>query len=452
MQSAGDCSERDEGIKGAGEFAGQEDKGGRPLSMKADRLAKIGGRGPSEWIAFICLLAAIGGAAYSLYAYSVFRATEAMLAAAILFVAAAQIPGWIATTARRVRKPGELSDLIKANAVLSKDMQVLNQRVEEVLSKVPAVPGGDLEQMANKLEELDTQVQSLTRNMEAQPPKIARPAVLAAPAGRTPPADPPSNFAMTPTAGLVQNAINSDAAGLFLQPIVACTDRSTTGYEASLRLLGPNGKPFDDGAVEVIIKSKGLETALDIMLLEKAVRVATHFRNRRREANVLCGFYDRSLADPQFLQLLLATLGQRKDLAGALWPAISQGDLALLSTQALETLAGLNDHGFRFVMDDLRDLEAKPEILRRAGFGMVRAHHKFFQRSAPDRDSECLALLARFRQDGIKVMANHLETEDELTALLNGVDSAQGSFFSTPRMVRAELAESGTASITAEAS
>ncbi len=420
--------------------------------MKADRSAKVGARGPGEWIAFVFLLSAIGGAAFALYSYSVFRATEAMLAAAILFVAAAQIPGWIATTARRVRKPGELSDLIKANAVLSKDMQVLNQRVDELLSSRPAVPGGDLEQMANKLEELDSLVQSLTRQMDARPSRVAQAVGLNAPASLSKVAETPSNFAMTPTAGLVQNAIEDGAVGLFLQPIVACTDRSTMGYEATVRLLGPNGKPFDDAAVDAVIKAKGLETSIDLLLLERAIRVVTHFRNRQREASVLCRFSDRALGDERFLQNLQASLGQRKDLARALWPAVSQNDLALLSTQALETLAALNDQGFRFVMDDLCDLEAKPDILRRAGFGMVRAHHKFFQRSGPDRDAECLALLARFRKDGVKVVANDLDAEDEFMALLNGVDAAQGVFFSTPRMVRAELAESGTANITAEAS
>ncbi|MEM7425144.1 MAG: EAL domain-containing protein [Pseudomonadota bacterium] len=423
------------------------------MSLKAaDRSARIRGRGAGEWVAFVFLLAAIVGAAYALYAYSLFKATEAMLAAAILFVAAAQIPGWLTTGARRVRKPGELSDLIKANAILSKDVQVLNQRVEEFLTQKPVLPSADLEQMADRLEQLDKQVQGLTRHMEAQPPKAARDKVLSTPAPRAPAAAPPSNFAMTPTSSLVQNAVDSGSAGLFLQPIVATSDRATLGYEASLRLLGPNGKPFDEAAVDALVKSNGHEVALDTMLLERAVRVATHFRNRGREANVICRFHDFSLASSQFLQHLIETLSRRKDLAGALWPAISQGDLALLSTQALETLAGLNDLGFRFVMDDLRDLEAKPEILRRAGFGMVRADHSFFQRATPDRDSECLALLARFRQDGVKVVANHLEDEEQMGALLNGVDAGQGTFFSAPRMVRAELAESGTASITAQAS
>lgn len=423
------------------------------MSAKADQSAKIGGRSLAEWISFVGLLVAISGAAYALYTYSVFRATEAMLAAAILFVAAAQIPGWLGTSSRRVRKPGELSDLIKANAVLSKDVQVLSQRFDTIASR-PAAGNGQPDALAGQVDDLNARMRRLEEAFErGRPaPAIARHVGAAVPPPARPAPISHPGFDVVPTPSLVQGAFESGAFGLFLQPLVALTDKSTIAYEATIQLLGPNGKPFDQNSVSGIVRGKNLEIDLDRVLLEKVVRVATHFRNRGRDANVICRFSSRSFSDQAFLQNLLGQLTHRKDLAGAVFPAVSQGDLALLSTQALETLAGLNDQGYHFVMDDLRDLEAKPDILRRAGFGMVRADHHFFERAAPERDSECLALLARFRQEGVKVVANNLESEASIGALLNGVDAGQGPVFSMPRMVRAELADSGAGHVMAEAS
>lgn len=396
---------------------------------------------------------AIGGAAYGLYAYSVFEGTEAMLAAAILFVAAAQIPGWLGAAARRLRKPGELSDLIKANATLSKNMQILNRRMD-TLNGAPdnTGPSVDLERMVEKIGEIEERLTSMSRTLESKPSLPAAQPATASLQQRSAQVRPPSSFAMTATPSLVATAVARSDAALFLQPIVNLASRKTNAYEATLKLVGPNGKPFDAAVVEEIIRSKDLELKLDRILLEKAIRVATHFRNRGRETPVICRFSDRSFVNAEFLDYLLNTLTTRKYLAGAILPAISQGDLALLSTQALEVLAGLNDQGFRFVMDDLRDMEAKPDIFRRAGFSMVRAPAEFFSRSSPERDAECLALLGKFRQADVLAFAQDVAREQDIENLLNGVDSAQGDIFSCPRMVRAELSEGGTNTVSAQAS
>jgi len=257
---------------------------------------------------------------------------------------------------------------------------------------------------------------------------------------------------MTATPGLVDDALGSGALGFFLQPVVTIATRRTMAYEATLQLIGPNGSPFDERSVKEVIRRENLEIHLDRMLLDKTVRVATHFRNRGRNAAVICRFNERSYFDEDFLFYLAETLSSRRDLAGAVHPAISQNDLAVVSTSALETLANLNDLGFSFVMDRLRDLDAKPEILRRAGFTMIRAQSYFFSRTDPQRDTECMALLASCRQAGVQAIATDLAIEAEISNLVTGVEFGQGELFSTPRRVRAELSDDGTANITAQAS
>ena len=413
------------------------------MNISGDRWAKKA--------AYICLIVAIGGAAYALYAFSVFRATEAMLAAAILFVAASQIPGWLGTSERKLRGPGELSDLIKANAALSKKIQILHRRLDELSADAAPESAEEYDRVLQKVGAMEQKFQEMEERVATMPQRKPALANLIG-AQRQISSGPPSKFPMTATPGLVDDALGSGALGFYLQPVVTIATRRTMAYEATLQLIGPNGSPFDERSVKEVIRRENLETHLDRMLLDKAVRVATHFRNRGRNAAVICRFSERSYFDGDFLVYLSDTLTSRRDLAGALHPAISQNDLAVVSTPALETLANLNDLGFNFVMDRLRDLDAKPEILRRAGFTMIRAQSYFFSRTDPQRDTECMALLASCRQAGVQAIATDLAMEGEISNLVTGVECGQGELFSTPRRVRAELSEDGTSNITAQAS
>ncbi|NNF77139.1 MAG: EAL domain-containing protein, partial [Rhizobiales bacterium] len=323
----------------------------------------IRGRGWAKKAAYVCLIVAISGAAYGLYAFSVFKATEAMLAAAILFVAASQIPGWIGGSERKLRNPGELSDLIKANAALSKKIQILHRRLDELAADNGPESAEEYERVVQKVGAMEQKFQEMEERAASAPPrKSAISNFMGAP--RKVSSGPPSKFPMTATPGLVDDALGSGALGFFLQPVVTIATRRTMAYEATLQLIGPNGSPFDERSVKEVIRRENLEIHLDRMLLDKTVRVATHFRNRGRNAAVICRFNERSYFDEDFLFYLAETLSSRRDLAGAVHPAISQNDLAVVSTSALETLANLNDLGFSFVMDRLRDLDAKPEILR----------------------------------------------------------------------------------------
>lgn len=421
------------------------------MGNKTDESMNISGPGSGKKIAYVCLVVAIGGAAYALYAFSVFRATEAMLAAAILFVAAAQIPGWLGGTERKLRNPNELADLLKANAALSKKIQTLHRRLDELSEESGADNTEEYDRIVQKVGAMERKFQEMEERVaEMPPPKPAISNLIGA--QRQISSGPPSKFPMTATPALVEDALGKNALGLYLQPVVTIATRRTTAYEATMQLIGPNGTPFDERSVRDVIRRENLEVHLDRMLLDKAVRVATHFRNRGRNAAVICRFNERSYFDEDFLEYLSDTLSSRRDLVDAVFPAISQNDLAVVSTAALETLASLNDLGFSFVMDRLRDLDAKPEILRRAGFTMIRAQSYFFSRTDPQRDTECMALLASCRQAGVQAIAMDLAIEAEISNLVAGVELGQGDLFSAPRRVRAELADDGAAGITAQAS
>ncbi len=420
------------------------------MNTKSDDSMNLKGDGWTNKVAYTCLIVAIAGAAYGLYAFSVFRATEAMLAAAILFVAASQIPGWIGGSERKLRNPGELSDLIKANAALSKKIQMMQRRLDELEDEASPDNAEEYEDLVRKLGSMEAKLHEMEQRTAAKPERKPAIANLIG-AQREVSPSPPSHFPMTATPGLVEDALKADALGLYLQPIVTTATRRTTAYEAILRVIGPNGAPFDERSVREIIRRDNLEIHLDRLLLNKVVRVATHFRNKGRNTSVICRFSERSYFDEDFLSYLSDTLSSRRDLSEAVLPAISQNDLAVVSTSALETLANLNDLGFSFVMDRLRDLDAKPEILRRAGFTMIRAQAYFFSRSDPQRDTECMALLASCRQAGVQAIATDLAIEAEVSNLVSGVGLGQGDLFSGPRRVRAELANDGTGGITAQA-
>ena len=106
-----------------------------------------------------------------------------------------------------------------------------------------------------------------------------------------------------------------------------------------------------------------------------------------------------------------------------------------------ESLAALADRGFRFSLDNLRDLRLEPRELAARGFRFVKVPgtlllNRTGTATSDIHPADLSDLLGRF---GIDLIAEKIESEGVVVDLLDcDVRFGQGFLFSAPRPVRAE--------------
>ena len=108
----------------------------------------------------------------------------------------------------------------------------------------------------------------------------------------------------------------------------------------------------------------------------------------------------------------------------------------------LESLSALYDLGFRFSVDQISDMKMDFNSLAGRGFkyGKLHADYLIGRREAIHghiHPSDFGDLLHRY---GMQLITDHVETESQVLELLDyDVKLAQGTLFSPPRPVRAEV-------------
>ena len=128
-------------------------------------------------------------------------------------------------------------------------------------------------------------------------------------------------------------------------------------------------------------------------------------------------------------------------LAASLVLELKQGALRAMGPLETESLAALRDLGFRFCMDQVKDLRMEPRDLGERGIRFVKVPATLLlgQANAPSADihaADLSDLLGRF---GISLIAERIEAEAQVVDLLEyDVRFGQGFLFSQPRPVRAE--------------
>jgi cyclic-di-GMP phosphodiesterase, flagellum assembly factor TipF len=238
----------------------------------------------------------------------------------------------------------------------------------------------------------------------------------------------------------IRSAIEGNRIDLHLQPIVTLPQRKVRYYEAMSRLRTEGG--------DVVMASRfigqaeigGLMPAIDNLVVFRCVQVLRRLLLKNREVGVFCNLSTATLTDAVVFPQLLEFLEANRAIAPSLVLEFTQAGLRHVGPIENESLAALNERGYRFSLDNVSDLRLEPRDLVSRGFRFVKIPANFMlQRGAPSSDihpADLSDLLGRF---GIDLIAEKIESEVSVVDLLDyDVKFGQGFLFSPPRPVRAE--------------
>ncbi len=216
------------------------------------------------------------------------------------------------------------------------------------------------------------------------------------------------------------------------QPIHCLRTGRVLGYEGLVRPRADSG--FDSAsALFVAAESTGRTVELDLASLDA---VLTGARTIDPSLYLSVNLSPRSLESDAFSPREFLALARRKGFDG------TQLVLELTEREAVEDLERLRSsletlrrHGVRIAADDVGAGNAGLRLLRELDFDIIKIDLSLVQAGAADDPAEAVlrALRGLARQRGQRIVAEGVETEDQLLAVIElGFDAGQGYLLHRP--------------------
>jgi cyclic-di-GMP phosphodiesterase TipF (flagellum assembly factor) len=240
---------------------------------------------------------------------------------------------------------------------------------------------------------------------------------------------------------LIRDAIDASRVDLYLQPIVTLPQRKVRFYEALSRLRTAQGEILPAADFIATAQDAALMPKIDNLMVFRCVQVVRRLLLKNREVGLFCNLSGSTLTDATVFQQLFEFLEANRAIAPSLVLEFTQDFLRNAGPMENESLSALADRGFRFSLDNLRDLRLEPRELGQRGFRFVKVPASLLLNhgGAATTDihpADLSDLLGRF---GIDLIAEKIESEGSVVDLLDcDVRYGQGFLFSSPRPVRAE--------------
>jgi cyclic-di-GMP phosphodiesterase, flagellum assembly factor TipF len=234
----------------------------------------------------------------------------------------------------------------------------------------------------------------------------------------------------------IRQAVEAKRLELYLQPIVTLPQRKVRYYQATARLRTAAGELLSPADYRADAQSAGLMPLIDDLLLFRCVQVVRRLLARNREVGLFC--HVGSLLDQGFRRFAEFVEANRA-LAPALVFEFAHRSIRGMGPRERECLAALAALGFRFSVDQVRDLDLDPGELAGRGFRFVKVPAGLLLDRAAAADVDASAFSELLGRSGIDLIAEDIEREGSVVALLDiDVRFGQGPLFAAPRPVRAE--------------
>lgn len=414
----------------------------------------LGGRAMWDWLASqpfasVMALIAAGLAVGALHRSIGDRKRMGALAASLnvlgtrLSIAEARVAGIDTDAAPALR--GSVSELTAEIGLLGGLVRDIAETItghERILENLHARPAVRAEMPAQARAE---SAPAASPAVASPPPaKAAAPATAFAewpiPAPRPAPTGP-APAAPDARADAIAAALREDRIDVHLQPLVSLPQRRVRAYEMLSRLKLVGGEMLLPAEFLPIAERQGLTAGLDHQNVARALAVARHLAGRGSDAAIACNISSASLSAPSFLRGLSRLVAEQPDMAPRILLEIGQRALRSLDAERLGALADITRRGVGLSLDQVTDFRLDPTALADRGVKQVKIRARLLTGLEPAPTNIALADLSPLlSRAGIALVAEHVETEEEVRDLLDlDIGLAQGLLFSPPRPVRSEV-------------
>jgi EAL domain-containing protein (putative c-di-GMP-specific phosphodiesterase class I) len=233
----------------------------------------------------------------------------------------------------------------------------------------------------------------------------------------------------------LRRALENDEFELHYQPLFDLRDRSITGFEALLR-WSPAGRemvmPSEFiGAAE----ESGLIVAIGEWVLREALREARAWQSPGRALMISVNVSALQLSRPSFVERLRRLIEETGIDPALVELEVTEGVIIEGAGDARESLDHIAALGVGLAIDDFGTGYSGLAYLKRLPIDTVKIDQSFVRDLTVDPDDAAIvtAIVAMSRSLGVDVVAEGVETEDQVTQLKAlGCYRAQGYLLARP--------------------
>ena len=361
----------------------------------------------------------------------------AIIAAAVLFTLALLLHEiWVRTRrqadivshirALRSGYDGVMGELIEARGETRGIHEALvdgRQRVRETERK-------EFEKVASEVRILQSIVEQLCDRVENPGPNRGRVAVSLRSAK-----DLDDEAVLT----ILREGLRSERVDLYVQPIVSLPQRKRRFYECFSRIRDAAGLQVVPEQYLALAAEEGLIVTLDNLFLFRCVQLIRRARQHNKDVGFFCNISRHTVSDHRFFKDFVEFIADNAELAPNLVFELSQADLETADVDLRAGLERLANHGFRFSMDRVTNLEFDIPVLaaRNVRFVKIEAGLFLAEKARIDAPLELRELKRSLDRRGIDLIVEKIETEQQLREVLDyNIDFGQGYLFGEPRASR----------------
>jgi len=232
--------------------------------------------------------------------------------------------------------------------------------------------------------------------------------------------------------GSLRRAQEEERLVLYYQPLVRADSGGIVGAEALVRMWGPDGKLLPPSSFIPIAEESSRIVSLGAWVLRTACdQLASWQAEGWRSARIAVNISANQLRRSNFLRMVDGVLSQTQVDPRSLELEVTEG--VFLEESGAEMLKELRRMGISIAIDDFGTGFSSFSCLTRMPVDVIKIDRSFIQGIANAEGSIVAAIIAMAHELGCSVVAEGVETDEELEFLrANGCDVLQGARFGWP--------------------
>ena len=333
-------------------------------------------------------------------------------------------------------------DLEAATCALEEELKATTQAQPAIIHTPEPEPEPELNS-ASKVEPTES-VTELEVAVEADPEPEVQPQAHGEIAPATEAAKEPDNTDELGLQNLIKDAIRSNQAQLYLQPILGLTNRKAESFEVLTHLQNSQGELLTPSEFVDEAERAGQMPAIDDATLNRTLGVLRKLQTTGAPGTMFCNLSIFSLSDDEVMGALMIALADDPISANRLVIELSEQAYLALTPSDRDRLEDLRDLGVRLSLDHLTDAGIFMDALKNRIFSFVKVDAAFFLDKLGSGDDALMPaeILSEATLAGVDLIVEKLETSEDLERAIGyGAKYGQGYVFSKPRPVKRELLE-----------
>ena len=241
----------------------------------------------------------------------------------------------------------------------------------------------------------------------------------------------------------LRKSIENNELELHYQPKFGIKGRDIIGVEALVRWRDEDGAFIPPGQFIPIAEESGLITPLGDWVLQEACRQVRRWQKELgKDVEVAVNISSQQFYHCDLKKTVMQALFEASIRPNLLQLELTESLLMRDVREVVETLTELKDAGISLAIDDFGTGYSSLSYLKRFPLDALKIDRSFVKDLSGNNDDAaiCAAIIAMAHQLGLQVIAEGIETEEQLEYLrMNGCDMGQGFLLGKP-MTAADFA------------